>query len=250
MTDPLSRIASAAFQTGSPSLSFPSFGDLGSALAKSALLKAANNSTVQRLASLLARAGNFIEPPYWDVETWVSGGISPRKALEMYRERSQVTFARKNLWYVEIIDGNPPDGFAGVAGGINLFATAVEYGPYTLTGDVTRIGSGQMDGLHAGERVEMRITTMDDDVGRIKRWVRAKAGQMTLEDGTFGTPSEYVVTIKVVHMDVLGDRGFGYEESFGMRLAGIDLSLARSEQAMEEFTVSFVQFDTFMGRAV
>jgi hypothetical protein len=240
----------------------PQVGPLWESVVKRAALEASRNETINRLSRILTATLPYLkspaqrpgEPPapdvsaLQDVPSELTAGISMNQLISMYKGFAAIKHSRKNLWYIEIEDGSPPPGFGGLAAlRLNMFAQDVDYAPYTMSGDVVRIGSANMDALQGTERVQMRVTTLDDDVGRIKRWAQAKAAQMTRANGLFGVPASYVFTVKVAHMDVLGDRGIGYVERVAMRIENVELSLSRREQAAEEVVLSFVEFDTFMG---
>jgi hypothetical protein len=211
------------------------------------------------------------------------GGISLSEARDTYSQLSNARIARKNLFFIQITDVNMPKGLGifprvpaalggvlndvlstvrGAAGGlggmvtdalgvkpdvtslINLFATSVSYAPNTMTGERVHFGAVSMDKLTGTEPVELQVTTMDDEVGTIKRWFDAKFAQAAHSDGTFGLPSEYCVDIAIWHAVPKPYAG-AYQFKARMRPQNIQHELSRSDQAMQEIQMTFSQFDTF-----
>lgn len=224
------------------------------------------------------------------------GGITLSKAREIYSQLNDVRLARKNLFYIEVEDPNPPalnlvprsavpspvgsplgtalstfraatsGGLGGLitsaikgafpAGGsaassdpnvshlFNLFSTNVSYTPDTMTGERIHFGAASMDKLMGTEPTELQITTMDDEVGTLKRWFAGKFAQAAHTDGTFGLPNEYCVTFTVYHAVPQADPG-AYKSMIRMRPQSIQHEMSRSDQAMSEVQMTFTQFDTF-----
>lgn len=126
----------------------------------------------------------------------------------------------------------------------NLFATNVTLPEVTLTGEKKHLGSAVADHLMGSDAIELSITTMDDEVGSLKRWFRAKAQQAARPDGSFGTPEEYCVRINIYSATPMED-GAAYQANYLYRPASMQYDLARGEQAMSEVQLTFSQFDTF-----
>ena len=94
---------------------------------------------------------------------------------------------------------------------------------------------------------ELRLTTIDDQQGTLKRWFAAHHGAAAPRDGTVGVPDSYAITIKVVHAFITrGSNRGGYEDIGMFRPANMALSLSRREDGLEEVQMSFSQLDTFM----
>jgi hypothetical protein len=223
------------------------------------------------------------------------GGITAKEARDLYKKVAGVQFAKKNLFFISIKmigsngvfsveapaiadEGKTLDSmlnkqvnkatdklksYVGLKEApktktgydLNMFATEVQYGPITITGNAENIGSGNYDVLTNAERVEMNITTLDDKHGSIKKWFQAMADRTAHADGTFGYPSEYLMKVRVVHgfMHDTTDKDKSgkskapgaYVDEFIMRPGRIDYSLSRREDALQELQLSLVQFDTF-----
>lgn len=180
---------------------------------------------------------------YWGSATPLFGGISPSEAKRIYDEMRGQTLAKKNLWLLEIssrLAGDASQRF-------NLFATEVEYEPFNLSGDKRRVGGVMVDTVQGGEAVELRLTTLDDKVGSLKRWFAAHHGAASARDGTVGVPDAYAVTIKVVHAFITRDSSRGGYEDIGLfRTGNMALSLSRREDGLQELQMTFSQLDTFM----
>ena len=127
----------------------------------------------------------------------------------------------------------------------NLFATSVSYAPNTMTGERVHFGAASMDKLVGTEPVELQITTMDDEAGTLKRWFDAKFGQAAHTDGTFGLPNEYCVNITIYHAVPQADPA-AYKLHVRMRPQSVQHELSRSDQAMQEVSMTFMQHDTFL----
>lgn len=172
------------------------------------------------------------------------GGITPLEARMMIEDMQSRELSRKNLFLLEVSSnllGN------GINDTFNLFATSVEYSPFTLTGEKRKIGGASNDVLQSGDPVEMRITTYDDSDGILKKWFAAHAQKAVRTDGTINPPAKYAIKIKVIHSLVSQNYNRGqYEQSGWFRPANIEHSLSRGEQAMEEVVMTFSQLDSFM----
>jgi hypothetical protein len=69
----------------------------------------------------------------------------------------------------------------------NLFATEVEYEPIIIAGEKRRSAVPSSTPCGAGA-VELRLTTIDDQQGTLKRWFAAHHGAAAPRDGTVGVP--------------------------------------------------------------
>lgn len=174
------------------------------------------------------------------------GGITLDDARAIFEQTRKIEYARKNLFCIQIEDLNP--SWQESPALINMFATDVSYAPWTITGDAVRIGTGYMDTVQAAERVEMRVTTMDDAAGSIKRWFEERAQLVGHPDGTVGLPIDYLMRITVTHA-VIGADAIGAQNAkkdvYIMRPSNIEYEMSRRDQAMSELQMTFVQFDTF-----
>lgn len=179
------------------------------------------------------------------------GGITMSEAQRIHAQVQATQYAKKNLFFIEILDFLPDRGGAQQTGfnPFNLFATGVSFGPHTITSEARPFGSAVADGVTGSERVELRLTTYDDAHGTLKRWFRNRIEAITHSDGTFGVPADYLVQIRVLHAAINDDvmkRFGGYEQKFIMRPTSMECELSRSEDNLEEVQMAFSQFDTFM----
>jgi len=195
----------------------------------------------QRL--LNARGGGRFGNNHFNTPTAMLGGLSPAEALNRYRQHAGIDFAYKNLWLLEV-----SSALKGDFDIFNMYAYNVDFSPFTITGEKKQIGSAHVDLVNSGDPVEMSITTLDDVNGSIKRWFEAHAVACSASDGTVGLPNDYAIKIKVTHAFSSSETNKGGYQSKGLFRAGnITIGLSRSEIAMAEITMSFVQLDTFMG---
>lgn len=171
------------------------------------------------------------------------GGITLQQAKEIFDQSIATDFAKKNLWCIRVRNlqgGTPLD--------INLFATDVSYPGFTVTGDAVHVGSGSFDTVTNSERREMRVVTMDDTGGSVKRWFAERHDVMCHADGTFGLPIEYLFRVDVLHAFINEETDgapAGWVDTFIMRPGNMDLDLSRREDGMQEIQLTFVQWDTF-----
>lgn len=171
------------------------------------------------------------------------GGISMQEARAIFDQCVATDYAKKNLWHINIsnLAGSNPYNF-------NLFATDVGYAPYTVSGDAVYIGSGSFDNITGTERVEMRVTTLDDANGSMKAWFQERMAQLAKVDGTFGLPIDYLFRVDVMHA-FIGEQADGaggaFVDTFLMRPGNIEYDLSRRDDNLQELQMSFVQFDTF-----
>lgn len=149
-----------------------------------------------------------------------------------------------------IADGPAAGGGGAGNGGVsvpylfNLFATDVSYSE-SLGGDKVVVGGVSLDKLHGREPVEVEITTMDDEVGTLKRWFAGKLKQAAPGNGTVGLPDDYCIRVTIYHAT-----GKATAQAFGthlrMRPASIQHDLSRSDSELERIRMTFTQFDPFI----
>lgn len=183
---------------------------------------------------------------FWGKATPLFGGISPAEAKRIYDEIRGQRLAKKNLWLLEVTS-RLRDGSANLPDRFNLFATEVDYTPFNIAGDKSRIGGVVVDMPQGTEAVEIRITTLDDDFGSLKKWFANHHGQAAARDGTVGVPASYAITIRIVHSFISRDSNRGGYEDLGLfRTGTLEVSLSRREDALQEVQMTFIQLDTFM----
>lgn len=201
----------------------------------------------------LPQIGNpFFNHLLWNtLENPLLGGITPLEAQRIFAQMQATQYAKKNLFFLEILDYIPDAGGAQQGGRniFNMFATSASFSPISLTADQKQIGSGIMDGVSGRERLELRLTTYDDAFGSVKQWFENRANAVARPDGTFGLPTDYLVQVRILHAaineDVMKKYG-GFERKYIMRPTSIESELSRVEDNLEELQLSFSQFDTFM----
>lgn len=171
------------------------------------------------------------------------GGITLKRAREMFQRHIETDFAKKNLWCIRVTNVSGGDPFD-----INLFATDVSYSGFQVTGQPVPVGSGSFDTVTTSEPREVRVTTMDDTAGTVKLWFEERHNRMCKPDGTFGLPLDFVFRVDIMHA-FIGEEAIGSGEAFWdsyiMRPGSIEYDLSRREDGMQEITMSFQQFDTF-----
>jgi hypothetical protein len=177
------------------------------------------------------------------------GGLTPQEAARIAAEVRAGNHARKNLWFIEIRDPNPPKGYEDISKTFNLFATDVNLGPWTISSEAKQIGTAVMDMVTGTERTEMRITTFDDAAGTIRGWFDGKAKQVARSDGTVGLPADYLIGIRLIESavnDATMQAFGGYETEFAMRVTSLETELSRGEEGLQQLQLVFTEFDTFM----
>ncbi|KGQ44480.1 hypothetical protein [Gallibacterium anatis] len=135
----------------------------------------------------------------------------------------------------------------GITSMINMLATDLTYSLITLEGEQYNIGSSVVDAPKSGQPVDVTITTMDDEYGTIKRCFEKWATNTVRTDGTVGVMAERLLMIRILHAFVGDSTNLGgYDKTIIARPVGVEYDLSRREQAMEEFTMRFIQTDTFI----
>ena len=193
-----------------------------------------------------ARSTGSPPEPWTPAPLW--GGLTLERYRKFFVESAMTPHAWKNLWFVSISEQQPSREAPFGVPAMNLLALDVSFAPCTLPGDVVPIGGANMDNLATTERVELRMTTLDDERGSISRWFIGKADQAAGTDGTFGLPADYLLTVTVIQMDPAGEASdlFRMTHRWLMRPGNIDIELSRRAPELQELQVSFVQFDSFM----
>jgi hypothetical protein len=167
------------------------------------------------------------------------GGVSLKRAKQIFDKARHTKYARKNLWYISIANVSPlnlpfeaASSLAGLGQNLagsftsgdffsvdtlataasmavpflnwsnfdfNLFATDVSYSPVQMNHSTVHIGGAAFSNLDGKELVEVRITTLDDERGSIKSWFRKKASLMVMPGGAVGLPITYLLKVRVTH---------------------------------------------------
>lgn len=168
------------------------------------------------------------------------GGITAADAKRIHSEAISTRRAKKNLFLLKVSSALQGD----FSQEFNLFCTDIEHAPVIIAGDRAQIGGAVVDLPNANEVDEMRITTMDDRAGTMKKWFEQHGAAVVARDGTVGVPAAYAITITIEHAFVGDSKGFTSKGLF--RAVTYESSLSRREDSLEEITMSFTQLDTFM----
>lgn len=192
---------------------------------------------------LAGTSGAAQQAAYWNTATPVMGGVSPSDARKIHESLRGEKLAHKTWFFIEV--SSPLKGDASER--FNMFCTSLDYAPTTITGEKKKVGAASVDIVSSAEPVELRMTTMDNKAGFIKRWFEEHCSAAAASDGTVGVPGRYAIKIKVVHAFVNKDSNQGGYENIGLfRPANMEVSLSRQEHGMQELSLTFTQLDTFM----
>ncbi|THA06726.1 hypothetical protein [Rodentibacter pneumotropicus] len=135
----------------------------------------------------------------------------------------------------------------GIMSNFNMLATEVNYSPFSIEAEQYNVGAAIVDGVKSSQQAEISITTMDDEQGTIKRFFKQQASAMIHKDGTVGILLDGLVQIRVLHAFVSDNtNNGGFEETIIARPVSIEYDFNRREDAMQEFTMRFIQTDTFI----
>lgn len=208
----------------------------------------------QKLFSILDKLDSIFGTPFVDIPNPQLGYLTPNQVKATAKKIAAAGPARKHLFFVRMTDGKPPGLLYGnettATGVMDLLVLDVSYSPSTLTGEKVNIGSAVMDKLTGSEHVEIQITTMDDEVGTLKRWFDAKVAQAAHDDGTFGVPMDYILNIQIVHGVASSQMDkkvidAAYKRDFWVRPVSCSHELSKREQAPSELQMTFTQMDTW-----
>lgn len=192
---------------------------------------------------LSGSSGAAQQVAFRNTPTPMFAGLTAAKAEQIATEVINAGHARRNWFVIEVtsnLDGDHSDTF-------NLFTVDVDYEPFNLAGDKTRIGGAVMDTVNGHEPVELRLTTYDNASGDLKRFFANHHAAATAQDGTVGVPAQYGLRIKIVHGVVAGaPKSLAYEDMGWFRTANLASNLSRRDPGLQELQLSFSQLDTFM----
>ena len=182
---------------------------------------------------------------YWGRPTPLFGGITPTEARQIYQTMRSSRLSKKNLFLIEVSSSLLGDW---VSQWFNLFATELDYTPLTISGDKRKVGGAVLDSVQSSEPTELRVTTMDDQFGTIKRWYEQHHAATVSQDGTVGTPSQFAIQFKIVHSFITRQStpAEAYESIGWFRPSSLEISLSRRDDAMQEIQMTFSQIDTFI----
>lgn len=172
------------------------------------------------------------------------GGLTLAEVRKQFEQCIAIEHAKANLFCLKI------SNLSGslVAQDFNLFALDVSYSGANVAGNAVEIGCGSFDLVTNSNRHEMRVTTLDDSYGSLKRWFKDRHNRMCHKDGTFGLPPEYLFRVRVMHAffsDEIQGASAAYSDTYLMRPGSIDYELSRREDQLQELQMTFVQWDTF-----
>lgn len=196
------------------------------------------------LEKLLSVAGGAsAQSAYWGTPTPVFGGITPAEARQILEEASEQRLAKKNLFLVEV--SSPLMG--DVSQRLNMFCTELDYSPLAISGEKRKVGAASVDIVQSTDPTELRMTTLDDKLGTVKRWFESHCIAAAAADGTVGVPGVYAIKINIVHAFITQGSNWGGYKNIGLfRPANLEVSLSRREDALQELQMTFSQLDTFM----
>lgn len=172
----------------------------------------------------------------------LTGGISMRDAREMFKRAARTNYAKTNLFFISIVDLKSN----GSATDINFFATAADYPAFTISSSPIQTGGAAFRGRTTYELADIRLTTLDDTSGSVKKWFVERKKRMVHGDGTFGVPMDYLMKIQITHAYAQEVRGAGvYTDEFIVQPGSMELQLTRRDDALQEVQMTLPQFDTF-----
>lgn len=206
-----------------------------------------SDALLNRAFERLGINGTLLPGQTMDGPSELLGGLTLAKVRELYDAHSSPEWAKKNLWMLRVRNLK-----GGSALDINMFATDVSYNAYAVQGDSVLVGSGSFDNVTNSDRTEMRVTTMDNAYGEVKRWFKERHDVMCHPDGTFGLPIDYLFRVDVLQAycdESVENAQNGLVDTFIMRPGGMDIDLSRREDALQEVQMTFVEWDTFAALA-
>ena len=189
--------------------------------------------------------GILAQAAYWGTPTPLFGGVSPMDAKAIYDEIRAEKLSKKNLWLLEV-SSSLSGGAYNIPARFNMFATGLEYSPFLTEGDSVKVGGSNVGIVEGSGAVEMQITTLDDEVGSIKRWFALHHAAAVGRDGTVGEPGKYAIRIRIVHSFAQETKG-AYADVGLFRPESLAVSMSRREDDVTELQLSFAQLDSFMG---
>lgn len=177
-----------------------------------------------------------------------AGGLSLKDMQQIVETTDSKTLSRKNFYVLEISDGlsgQPVEGVQPHLSKFNLFVQSLDLNPIDISGDVHLIGSASMNIPQQNNLTEMNLTILDDINGTIKQWARQKLAYSTPSDGTVMPPIYRIFSVRIIYGTNKALEDY-YNERYTMELASSSVQLTRTEQALEELSLRFVQESTFM----
>lgn len=188
------------------------------------------------------------------------GGVLPKQARQIVRESLETNFGRRNLFMFDV------SGLSGVnseadfdrstatnAHRLNLFVLDASYGVNSITAEAHKVGGSTLDQPTGTDPMELRLTTLDDETGYVKRWFENLRGRVARRDGTFGVPADYLVRLRLLHSFVTDESAASWlrdrvDTTWSMaawfRPVSMEMDVSRKDQALEELTLTFHQYDT------
>lgn len=223
-------------------------------LAQAALNGGAFTSRLPWLSGVAA-SGRFES-----TESRAMGGVTPVQAKRIVQESLETNFGRKNLFMFDIsgvtgLDSEWDFDRSNSVGAhrLNMFVVDASYGVNSITAEAHKVGGSTLDQPTGTEPMELRLTTMDDETGYVKRWFEDLRSKVANRDGTFGVPAQYLVRFRLLHAFVTDESAAkwlrsGVDTTWSMkawfRPVSMELDLSRRDQSLEEVTMTFHQYDT------
>lgn len=189
--------------------------------------------------------GILSQARYWRKPTPLFGGISPTEARTIMRDSQGLGLHKSNLFLVEISFANSYQTVTELPPRFNLYVTGVLYAPQSLGGDAYNVGAAVLNSVKNTAAVELKITTLDDQHGTIKKWFKSQCALSAHSDGTVGVPYNYVCRIKVLYGVSRKLVIAPYEDIGWFKPTKLEAKLSRASDGMEELTLSFLQTESF-----
>jgi len=177
-----------------------------------------------------------------------AGGLSMKDMQQIVEAADSKTLSRKNFYVLEISDGlsgQPVEGVQPHLSKFNLFVQSLDLNPIDISGDVHLLGSASMNMPQQNNLTEMNLIVLDDISGTIKQWARQKLAYTAPSDGTVMPAVYRTFSVKIIYGTNKALEDY-YNERYTMELASTSVQLTRTEQALEELSLRFVQESTFM----
>lgn len=205
------------------------------------------NQSAGKVLSALGLS-NFGHQDRSDQDLHFAGGLSLNDMKQIIEETRADELSRKNFYVLQINDRSgqaPTEGSDGNRSLFNLFTTNLSFNPIEISAEQIQIGSGTMNIPTQNGLTEMTLSVYDTMTGIIKDWAKRKALYQTPSDGTVMPPYYHCFDVKVIYGTNKAYKQF-YNETYTMMIAGTQSDLDRSEEALEQVSLRFVQESTFM----
>ena len=167
-----------------------------------------------------------------DTQPYGTPSEDMKRQKNFVKAAMRLRFAQGWQWTVEV------EGFQD----FQLFAKDISYGPITIETETKQIGGGVINKPTSNQVSTISLNVRDTGDGKLKKWFEARAKRVINADGTFNTPSQYLMRICIYNIH--DDGSMSVADEYQVFPTGLG-EISRSRDSVSEFLSYPIQFTIY-----